>query len=151
MGNNTTFHSRRGQEMFLVLYALADLRSICRRQEVIDHISNQRWYELIGEDLVPTLTSREARYRIDLAWARKDCVIRESINNFERDSWELNRRGRDFVDTVTENFCSSHWEIGRCEFFTAKFKRLIVPAYEAMPTDRKRISSAEDLAREYLL
>jgi hypothetical protein len=151
MGDKIIFHSRRGQEMFLVLYALAELRGIHQRQEVIDYISGQRWYELIGEDLVPTRTSREARYRIDLAWARKDYVLRERINNFEHDSWELNRRGREAVDEVTGNFRSGHWDIGRCEFFTAKFKRLIVPAYEAKPTDRKRISSAEDLAREYLL
>ncbi|HTB81901.1 MAG TPA: hypothetical protein VK717_13540 [Opitutaceae bacterium] len=151
MSTQMAFHSRRGQEMLLVLYALAELGGIRRRQEVVDHISGQRWYELIGEDLTPTRTSREACYRIDLAWARKDGVLRESINNFERDSWELNRHGREVMDEVTGNFRSGHWDISRCEFFTAKFKRLIVPAYEAKPTDRKRISSAEDLAREYLL
>jgi hypothetical protein len=150
MGDKITFHSRRGQEMFLVLFALAEFWGIHRRQEIIDYISSRHWYELIGEDLTPTRTSREARYRIDLAWARKDYVLRERINNFEHDSWELNRQGRETVDEVTRNFRSGHWDIGRCEFFTAKFKRLIVPAYEVKPTDRKRITSPEDLAREYL-
>jgi hypothetical protein len=134
------YFSRRGQESLLVLYALVDLGRICARQEVIDHISRARWYEIIGEDLAPTRTSREARYRIDLAWARKDCVLRDYIGNFERNAWELNRRGRDTLDRAFEMFRSGKWDIGNCEFFTLAFKRIAVPGYESKAGDKKRVS-----------
>lgn len=131
--------------MVLILYALADLGGIRGRQEVIDHISRSRWYEVIGEDLAPTRTSIEARYRIDLAWARKDGVLKNFIENLERNAWELNRKGRDVLDRTFERFRSGKFDIGRCEFFTISFKRIAVPNYNPQPHDRKRVSRSESI------
>jgi len=140
------FDSRRGQEVLLVLYALMDLGGIHGRQEVVDHISGKRWYEIIAEDLVPTRTSREARYRIDLAWARKDSVLAEYVNNLERNAWELNRLGREVIDRVFAKFRSGEWDIGRCEYLTLEFKQVAVPGYQIKPGDRKRLSCGDPLS-----
>jgi hypothetical protein len=137
-----TYDSRRGQEVFLVVYALSELGGINGRREVIDHISGQRWYEVIGEDLTPTATSIEARYRIDLAWARKDGVLRELINNLERNAWELSRRGRDQLDLWIARFRSGIWDLHRCEYFAVPLKRKIDASYEPLATDRRRDHTA---------
>jgi hypothetical protein len=94
---------------------------------------------------VPTRTSREARYRIDLAWARKDCVLADYINNFDKNSWELNRKGRDVLDRTFERFRSGKFTIGQCEFFTIAFKRIAVPSYESSKEDKKRFSPSETM------
>jgi hypothetical protein len=133
------YFSRRGQEVILVLFALHEMGGIQRRRDVIDYISAHRWYEVIDEDLVPTRTSKEARYRIDLAWARKDSVLRDYVNNFERDAWELNRQGRDGLEKAIAAFRSGSWELGQCPFFTLGFKQIIDPTHEVKSTDKRRL------------
>jgi hypothetical protein len=145
---NLTYHSRRGQEVFLVLFALSEMGGIQDRQAVLDFITNQEWYELVSDDLIPTSTTREARYRIDLAWARKDGVLADYINNFERNSWELNREGRDFIDEALNNFQSGKWDLGKCAIFTLKFKHRIFPRFESRASDVRRFS-LQYLLRKY--
>ena len=131
--------------MILVLQALRDMGGINRRRQVIDFISKKRWYQIIGDDLAPTTTSIEPRYRIGLAWARKDCVLKNYIENFERDSWELNRDGRFALDELMLKFQSNVWNIRQCEYLTTKFKSILVPGFEPSDKDRKRLSEEQKL------
>jgi len=131
-------YPRRTQEILIVLYALDDLGGIRTRREVIDHISLNRWYEIAGDDLVPTRTSNEPRYRIDLAWARKDAVLGECVNNSERNSWELSRDGKKVLENVCYLFRSGELDIGCLEFLSIFIKRMIVPGFQPKATDRKR-------------
>ena len=121
-----------------MLFALNDRGGINTRREVIDHISSQRWIELIGEDLRPTATSVEARYRIDLAWARKDGELQGLINNFERDAWELNRDGHDLLDKWIALFRAGKIDLHHCEMLSTALKRRIDPDYKPSLSNRER-------------
>ncbi len=121
-----------------MLYALDEMGGIRERREVVDFISSQRWYNVIGYDLTPTATTNEARYRIDLAWARKDGVIGEWINNDDDNAWELNRVGRDELKRRIASYQSGERDLRKCEFFSLTFKQRIQPGHEPRMTDRKR-------------
>lgn len=121
-----------------MLFALDDLGGDNTRRAVIDHISKEGWYEVTADDLAPTATSLESRYRIDLAWARKDAVLRDCINNLERNAWGLSRRGHDVLDRWIAAFRCGRLDLRQCEFFSLKLKQRIDPRFEPSLNDRQR-------------
>src|SRR5579862_9752936 len=100
-----TIYSNRGQGVFLVLYALWELRGACTKREVLAFIQDGELYEITRHDLPPYEHQSEPRYHTLLAWARKDCLLSDwLINTPERDAWQIARAGREILDRTVGHY-----------------------------------------------
>ena len=124
-------YSETWQRVILVLFALSRTGGIRRKDEVIRFIDLNRLYQMQPRDQEPYETQVEARYRTRLAWARKDAALRGWLMaSMEKDSWELNRDGRDFLESQLNRFASWKRSIRLCYLWTPNFKRCVFPNYD---------------------
>lgn len=125
--------------MILVMFALKELGGSNTKQEVIDFVARQKYYNIITKyDLPPYENKKEPKYHTLLAWARKDSVMRDLILNNERDAWALSRIGRSVVEKFIQKFADGMWDVRRCYLWTPRFKQVLFPAYEPSIRDAKR-------------
>lgn len=136
------YFKSRGQGMVLVMQALDELGGSNTKQEVVDYINRSGYYDVTKHDLEPYENQNEPKYHTLLAWARKDCVLRDAILNNERDAWALSRSGRSQLGMIRLRFHSQEWDVRRCYLWTPKFKRKLVPTYEPSGADAKRPEDA---------
>jgi len=145
-----TYHKDRGQELMLVMHALADLSGENPKDAVILHIRNMGWFDWRKEDLKPYKNQSEPRFHTLLAWARKDGVVRDWILHNQRDAWALSRDGRTVFEKALKRFSEQSWDVRKCYLFTQKFKRLLDPQYKPSEQDATRpLSLGDEIAKLY--
>lgn len=141
------YFKNRGQGMVLVMQALDELGGSNTKQDVIDYINRSGYYDVTKHDLPPYKNQNEPKYHTLLAWARKDCVLRDAILNNERDAWALSRIGRSKLENIRRRFANGEWDVRRCYLWTPIFKKKFFPAYVPSEDDAKR---PEDVWEELL-
>ena len=131
----------RGQCIILVLAALKDRGVSLSRREAVDHIGNQRWFAMQDEDWKPYPSQKqsgEARWKTLIAWARKDAVLRNFVNDFERDSWSLSRDGRQLWAQIADRFKNRDLDVSRGYLWAPGFKQWLYPDYKWCVADIQR-------------
>lgn len=136
-----TVFQPRGQCIALLLAALKDAGVSLSRREAVECISEHGWFAVQAEDWKPypsQRTTREARWKTLIAWARKDAVLRDFVNDFERDSWSLSRHGHMLWDRMLSKFALHELDVSRGYIWTPAFKRRLCPDYTPSERDAQR-------------
>lgn len=134
--------SRRGQEITMVLYALRTKGGNHAKQEILQFIRENRFYDLQPHDKCSYEGKREWKAETLLCWGRKDAVIGDWLfDHDERDSWELTGDGRKALDEIITRFRDRSWDIRQCYLWTPAFKTTIDPTYVRSSRDAARPAS----------
>ncbi len=141
--------SERGQCMIILLAVLAELRCINSKQEALQHIQQRHYFDIQPDDLQPYPTQLEPKWHTMIAWARKDCVLRDFMfDHDERDSWEITRNGITVFEKFRSRFSDGTLDVRRCYLWLPSFKRQMCPTYVESSKDATRhipFSVLEDL------
>jgi len=81
--------------MFALLALLAEIRSIRSKQEALAHVQERQYLDIRPEDWQPYPSQSEAKWHTLVAWARKDCVIREFMFDHDEKDFVGNYPKRD--------------------------------------------------------
>ena len=133
-----TYCSNRGQGMILVMKAIEELGGRNTKQDIITYITGNGYYDITRHDLPAYNGQSEPRYHTLLAWARKDCVLRNLILNDERDAWAFNRQGREKIVNYLRKFENQDWDICKCYIWRPKFKSIMCSHYRPSDADAQR-------------
>ena len=125
--------------MIMLLAALHEMRAIRAKQEAIAYIQAQHWFDVQPEDWNPYPSQTEPRWHTLIAWARKDCVLRDYMfDHDENDHWEITRKGLDRFDVLRAAFATGKRDVRKCFLWSRIFKKWICPAYDPSDKDAKR-------------
>lgn len=123
------------------MYALRQLGAIHTKQEVLQFLRANRFYDLRPEDKCSYEGKREWKADTLLCWGRKDAVMSEwMFDHDEKDSWELTREGRRALEEIISRFRSKRWQVEECFLWRPEFKRIVDANYvpSARDADRPR-------------
>lgn len=135
------FFQPRGQCIILLIAALKDAGVSLSRREATDFIADHRWFDLQPEDWQPypsQKTAREARWKTLIAWARKDAVLRDFVNDYEHNSWSLSRNGHRVWEGVSNKFTRGEVDVTQGYLWSPVFKRKLRPDYMPSEKDARR-------------
>ena len=137
--------SSTGQCMAMILAALYEKRAILTKQETIEHIQRQCWFDLQPGDWNPYETQTEPRWHSMIAWARLAAVHREfMLHHDESDHWEISRKGIDKMEELKQKFSRGELEVRRGYLWSRAFKRWLCPTYEPSDKDARRPGDIDD-------
>jgi len=140
--------SERGQCMFVLLTVLAEMHSIRSKQEALAYVQQHHLLDIQPEDWQPYPSQSEPKWHTIIAWARKECVMRDFMfDHDEKDSWEITRSGIEVVEKFRSRFSDGTLDVRRCYLWSIAFKKQICPTYVPSDQDAKRPKplSIEDL------
>jgi hypothetical protein len=124
----------------LVLPAiLADLRCIKSKQEALRQIQQSHFLDIQPEDWQPYESQSEPKWHTMIAWARKECVIREyKFDHDEKDSWGVTRNGITVFEKFRSRSTDGILDVRRCFLWSGAFKKKMCPTYAPSDRDAKR-------------
>lgn len=124
----------------MLLAALAETGRVCSKQETIDHIRRELWFDVQPEDLqpYPSQTYQEPRWHTLIAFSRKDAVETGLMFDHPRDEWEIARPGLDAYRELTDDFATGELDVSRCYLWSHSFKRRMRPGFQPSRQDAKR-------------
>lgn len=131
-------YSQQLQRLICLLYALNELRGAPTKQEVLRFIRDERLLDLSEEDRIPYLTQTEERWKTDIAYRRKDGVEWDLLFRSERNSWELTRDGRHFLERACELIRDRQFRVTECYLWSQRFKSILDPSYVPGSREAKR-------------
>jgi hypothetical protein len=125
------------QHMVLLLYTLDNIPGdVPRKQDAILFLRNQRLITLREEDHQPYLScGNEPSWHTDIAWSRKNAVMVGYVQNNSRDSWEISREGRGFIQSIMQRGKDQQLQVYRCCLWAPRFKNLVDPSFEPSRLD----------------
>lgn len=139
------YDTARGQQVILLLYVLAKLEGLRPKEVVYAYIKTQSFYDLTEDDLEACRSTGQARWKVQLAYARKDAHQRRWLQDC-RHEWGLSAEGEQQLCKCIEKFRRKEWDVARCYLWTPKFKGIIDPDYTPSEKDSRRPDQAtEDL------
>jgi len=133
-----TKHSVDWQHMTALLYALNIISGgIPTRRESVEFIQREGLLTLRPEDHRPYDSQNEPSWQTDVAYARKDAVMLGLIDNSEWNSWELVRRGREYLNQTKKECLEGGIVVSRCCLWSTKLKWIFDPSYRPSSNDAK--------------
>jgi len=139
--------------MVVLLYALDTIQGgIPTRRQSVELIQREGLLTFRPEDHRPYDSQTEPSWQTDVAYARKDAVMLGFVDNSEWNSWELVRRGREYLTQTKKEAAEGVVTVGRCCLWSLKFKRIIDPSHRPSSTDAKAPPKGQRAAlnmREY--
>lgn len=123
----------------LLFYALHNTGG-STRQDTVDYIAQEGWFVHADEDNkpYPFAGHNEPRWRVLIAFGRKDAYDRDRLFRNQRDHWELNRQGADEFRAVLSHFKSGKGDVAKGYLWTPRFKKLLDPSYAPTSADAPR-------------
>lgn len=133
------FYTNRAQVLLLLFAALHEMKA-GTVEEIVDFIAEQGWFAEQPEDrkAYPATTPRIPRWRMLIAFASQDAHECGRLALDAKGRWTLKRFGQDELQSLRAKFRTGAAEIVRGYLWTAKFKQLLDPTYQATSADRPR-------------
>jgi hypothetical protein len=124
------------QQLVALLYALNELGAVPTRADAIDFIRKNGLLHLRPEDHKPYPSSKsEPSWQVDIAWARKDAVIMQLVDDIEWNSWDILPDGRKWIERILKAGQIGELETHRCCLWSISFRRRVSPPYSPSALD----------------
>lgn len=117
------------QHMVVLIHALNELGAVPTKDDAIRYIQRGGFLHLRPGDLAPYESQQEASWITDIAWARKDAVIMQLVDDIEWNSWDILPAGRTWIEGILSRGRRDELEVNRCFLWSVSFRKFVSPSY----------------------